>query len=269
LAEFNALRAPLSSADRAKLDAHASLLQALETQLGLGSNGVTCSAPDQTTATAAYKAACPSGAGNSCAASATDAFIDLAVAALACDVTRVVTLDVDQLPSGDFGVDDIHAFLHGMDDAYWYANDRWGSKLAVQTTATDAGNIKTAVGFFQRYATMFAKLIAGLAAVPEADGSTLLDHTIVVWCGEIGSTGHINQMMNYVIAGSGGGQLKTGRYLSMPRTPTTSTSSGAYPTVGLPHNNLFVSLANLMGLSDVTTFGDPKVCTGALSQLEG
>jgi hypothetical protein len=116
---------------------------------------------------------------------------------------------------------------------------------------------------------MFGKLIAGLAAVPEPDGSTLLDHTILVWCGEIGSTGHINRMMNYVIAGSGGGQLTTGRYLSMPRTPTTSTSSGSYPTVGLPHNNLFVTLANLMGLSDVTTFGDPKVCTGALSQLTG
>lgn len=80
---------------------------------------------------------------------------------------------------------------------------------------------------------------------------------------------HMNRMMNYVIAGSGGGNIATGRYLSMPRTTAPAASAASYPTVGIPHNNLFVSLANLMGLSDVTTFGDPRVCTGPLSQLSG
>jgi hypothetical protein len=74
--------------------------------------------------------------------------------------------------------------------------------------------------------------------------------------------------MNYVLAGSAGGFLKTGRYLNLPRTPNPPHGDG-YLNVGLPHNNLFVSLANAVGLTSVTTFGDSSVCTGALPQLRG
>ena len=112
-----------------------------------------------------------------------------------------------------------------------------------------------------------AKLLGALDAVSEPDGSTLLDHTIVVMCGEIGSTNHTNFMVNNVLAG-GGSVLKTGRYLSLPRTtPTTRLPGDFYPNAGLPHNNLFVSLANVMGMSSVTTFGNPQACTGAMPML--
>ena len=56
------------------------------------------------------------------------------------------------------------------------------------------------------------------------------------------------------------GTVKTGRYVMLPRK-----TSKTYPvnSDGIPHNNLFVSLANLMGLP-TTTFGNPSVCTGPL-----
>jgi hypothetical protein len=268
LAEFSSVTQPLSSADQTKLQSHASLIRSLELQLQLAGNAVSCSAPNKTTIASAYTADCPYGAGDNCVQDSVNAFIPLAVAALACDVTRVVTLDVDQLPSAPFGVSDIHIFLHGMDDTAWYANEQWGTNLSVQATAQVPGNITTALNFYTSYTKMFATLLQQLAAVPESDGTTLLDHTIVVWCSEIGSPGHINSMMNYVIAGGSAVPFTTNRYLSMPRTMMPPKSDG-YPTIGIPHNNLFVSLANFMGLSGVTTFGDPKVCTGALTQLQG
>jgi hypothetical protein len=56
--------------------------------------------------------------------------------------------------------------------------------------------------------------------------------------------------MLFMLAGGAGGALETGRYLERPDKP---------------HNDLLVTCCNLMGLADVQTFGDPEICTGALS----
>ncbi|HEY2902144.1 MAG TPA: DUF1552 domain-containing protein [Polyangia bacterium] len=268
LAEFSAVSVPLAANDRAKLDSHAALIRDLEVRVQLMGNTTNCSAPDQATVTGPYAKDCPKAIGAPCLTDSMDAFIQLSVAALACDLTRVITLDMEQFPSALFGVDDIHAFLHSMDDVFWYANDRWGTKTVIPATTMDPKNIQIAVSFYAMYATRLATLLGTLDAVKETDGSTLLDHTLVVWCGEIGSTNHTNFMINYLIAG-GGAVLKTGRYLSLPRTSPTKVPGDYYPNAGLPHNNLFVSLANAMGLSGVTTFGNPAVCTGPLANLTG
>jgi hypothetical protein len=60
----------------------------------------------------------------------------------------------------------------------------------------------------------------------------------------------------WLIAGQGGGDISTGRYLQVPRTPKARG-----------HNDLFVALANIMG-SSITTFGTPSVCQGALPGLK-
>ena len=54
-----------------------------------------------------------------------------------------------------------------------------------------------------------------------------------------------------VLAG-GGGYFKTGRYLQYTNQP---------------HNNLLVSVCHAMGMTDVTTFGIPELCTGPLTGL--
>jgi hypothetical protein len=89
----------------------------------------------------------------------------------------------------------------------------------------------------------------------------LLDHAAVVWCGDIAGGDHSLDHVPYVIGGGLGGSLRSGRYVRMPRR----ANNKKWPCYsdGLPHNNLFVSLANAMGL-DLTTFGNPKVCSGPL-----
>jgi hypothetical protein len=272
LGEFNAVKAPLSSADQAKLDSQASLIRNLEVQVGLSSS-VTCAPPSEASVATASAADCKKG-GSACLQDNIAAFTSLAVAALACDVTRVINWDVDTMPDALFSSNPnvasaggIHPFLHGMDDVYWYANDRFGAKLSVSAYTKDPTNIQTATSFYAMYAQILANLIQQLAAVPEADGSTLLDHTIVVWCSEFGTPNHVFNVVDYVLAGGGAAGLTPGRYLSLPRSPLVK--GDYYLNTGLPHSNLFVSLANLMGLSSVTSFGNPKTCTGPLTQLAG
>ena len=104
------------------------------------------------------------------------------------------------------------------------------------------------------YAQQFAGLLSRLAAVPDANNTTLLDNTLVLWCNELakGNT-HSRQDAPYVLGGRAGGALRTGRFLS-------------YEGQGLSHNNLLVSLLNAMDLPD-QTFGKPEWCTGPLTGL--
>ena len=63
-----------------------------------------------------------------------------------------------------------------------------------------------------------------------------------------------------------GGAVKTGRYVRYPR----AKDMNLWPTysTGPAHNDLFVSLANLMGVQ-TSTFGNPAVCKGPLAGLTG
>jgi hypothetical protein len=58
--------------------------------------------------------------------------------------------------------------------------------------------------------------------------------------------------MPFVLAGRAGGKLQTGRFLKF--------------SAKVPHNNLLVSILNLMGVP-ATTFGNPTNCTGPLTGL--
>jgi len=86
----------------------------------------------------------------------------------------------------------------------------------------------------------------------EADGQSLLDHSVVLWCNELGKgNSHTKRDIPYVLAGGAGGALPTGRYLRYGEAP---------------HGNLFVSILNAVGVPD-TSFGDPDFCTGPLPGL--
>jgi hypothetical protein len=97
-----------------------------------------------------------------------------------------------------------------------------------------------------------AALMTKMKAVPEGDG-TLLDHTLILWANEL-AIGNVHSRTDapYVLGGGAGGALRTGRFL---------TYAG-----DVPHNNLLVSLMNIMGLPD-QTFGKPDWCTGPLTGL--
>jgi hypothetical protein len=102
------------------------------------------------------------------------------------------------------------------------------------------------------HAQQVAYVLSKLDAVPEVGGGTMLDSTVLLWGNELGKgDNHTYKDIPWVVAG-GGGHFNTGRYLQYKDQS---------------HNNLLVSLCHAMGMSDVTTFGIPELCTGPLSGL--
>ena len=89
--------------------------------------------------------------------------------------------------------------------------------------------------------------------------SSVLDNTIVYWYGEFGHGGHPQQgaSVPVVIAGGGGGRLKTGRYLRVRNVGgNIARPSG---NVVVPHNRLLTTFCNAMGSNDVTYYGDDQL----------
>ncbi len=220
-------QARLGAAQRARLDRHLTAVRAIETRLATAP-AATCD-----------PGAAPDGGGDLPAKSRHQ--IDVLVEALACNVTRVATLQLGNSGgaenfSGGLSWPSVglsysksqHVIAHDYNDGV--DPDATARREAIETV----------------YYDLFTYLLDRMDEVEEA-GGTLLDNSIVLYTKNIGHN-HSESPMFYMLAG-GGGSLRTGRYVSMP---------------GVPHNNLLVSLCQLMGLSDVHTFGDPDVCTGDL-----
>lgn len=228
--EYARIGGQLGSADKQRLDAHLTAVREIETRLttNLVENNAACSDPKVPSVAAQSNDAFPSVGGIQ---------MDLMAMALACDLTRVASLQwsrsVSQVRFTWLGIPDGHHDLSHRSD-----------------TDADAVNKLTLINTW--YAQQMAGLIARLKATPDAGGGTLFDNTLLLWCNELakGNT-HSRQDAPYVLAGTGGGPLVTGRFLS-------------YEGQGLNHNNLLVSILNAMGIPD-TTFGQASWCTGALS----
>ncbi len=254
LKDFSARSAGLSSAAKTKLDAHASAVRDFEQRLALsaGTGGSTvvpfCMDPG---------AASVAGAKNAYPGDSAlydkdfDAMSHLVQMAFACDLTRVVLLGVAEpfadlwgYTSGNWGTTDAHDLIH---------------KTSYGSAGTLKGNpdaMAAVTNLHQVECNQFKAMLDLLRQVPESDGSTMLDHTIVLWCSQIGEHGHDLDQLPWMLAGGSLAGFKPGRYLRYPRT------SGK----GAPHNNLFVSIAQAMGVQ-TSTFGNPAVCTGPLDGL--
>jgi hypothetical protein len=166
--------------------------------------------------------------------------IDVMVQALGCGMTDVATLQVSNSGASnitpiwpDEGID-INVDYHNI--AHDYNNSPGGS---ITTRRVEMETFMF---------SLFAYLLQKLEEVPEGTGGTMLDNSVVLWMKPIGRNHRTDELL-FMLAGSGGGQLDTGRFVSFPEQP---------------HNNLLVTLCNLMGLPD-TTFGDPDYCTGPLA----
>jgi hypothetical protein len=229
-AEYTRIGGQISSADKQRLDAHLTAIREIETRL--------------TTSLVENNAACADPAVPPVSAQSNDSFpavgaiqLDLLAMALACDLTRVASLQwsrsVSQVRFTWLGISDGHHDLSHRSDS-----------------DADAVNKLTQINTW--YAQQMAGLIARLKATPDAGGGTLFDNTLVLWCNELakGNT-HSRQDAPYVLAGTGGGLLVTGRYLN-------------YEGQGLAHNGLLLSLLNAMDIPD-TTFGQASWCTGPLA----
>jgi hypothetical protein len=100
------------------------------------------------------------------------------------------------------------------------------------------------------YVKQFALFLDKLRRVKDPDGKTLLDNSMIVYgSGNADGNRHTHHNLPLVLAGGGGGALKTGRYVKLGDKPLT---------------NLFLSLAHVLGVSNLDRFGDS---TGRLTDI--
>jgi hypothetical protein len=100
------------------------------------------------------------------------------------------------------------------------------------------------------YVQRFAAFLTRLRETPDADGNSLLHNSMIVYgSGNADGNRHSHDNLPILLAGGGGGSLTTGRYVNHRSTPMS---------------NLFLSMADRMGVSDLDRFGDS---TGALGNL--
>jgi hypothetical protein len=164
--------------------------------------------------------------------------MDLLVLALQCDLTRVATLQWSHSVGGT--------------RFSWLGLSRGHHDLSHDPDSNEESKeALTKINVW--YAEQLSYLLTKMKEVKEADGSTLLDNSLVFWCNELSrGNAHSHPDHPYVLAGKAGGAVRTGRFLS------------GYGRE--PHNNLLVSILNAFGVQ-TNTFGNPAYCTGPLARF--
>jgi hypothetical protein len=157
---------------------------------------------------------------------------DLMLLAFQTDSTRVATMimahDGDNRPHSDIGVAEGHHDLsHHLNDEEKIAKvariDRW-------------------------YVEQYAAFLTRLQNTPDVDGNSLLHNSMIVYgSGNADGNRHTHDNLPIILAGGGGGRLMPGRNVNYGSAPAA---------------NLFLSLADKMGVDDLPRFGDS---TGRLS----
>lgn len=219
------LRTRVGSAEYAKIDAHLEGLLALERRLSSPPlfASAACAPPAQPAET--------SGRGDF--QQQITEMTDILVQSLACDVTRVATL---QLSSGFSNI--THSWLGHTKGHHGFSHD--GADRQTELQAID-----------NWYSTQFLYLLQQLDAVDEGNGTTLLDNSLVVWGRELGTTAHNMNRVPLIVAGGASGALVTGRSLDFD---------------GEQHAKFLVSIGQLMGLG-ITSIGDLAPNSGPLVGL--
>jgi len=157
--------------------------------------------------------------------------IELVVAALAADFTRVATLQ--------------YTNSVGEPRMKWLGIDEGQHGLSHEPNSNaDAQEKLTKINTW--YAGEVAHLAQRLAATPEPGGDgSLLDHTTILWTNELGEgNSHSHDDIPWLLVGGGLG-FKTGRAVQFP---------------GVSHNRLLVTLARAMGHESLASFGNPDYC---------
>jgi hypothetical protein len=240
--EYTALLPRVGSDDRAKLDEHLSRVREIELSLQAVADQSTgaCTQPPEPAPLGDPDAGRTGDPGSNTQMNVGldmrmpelgQVMMDMLVMAIACDLTRVGTMQwVDSQAYNTF------PFLNLFDGHHAYQHDHGYQPDALTTIDT-------------WYMTQLAYLLQRLTDVKE-NGVSLLESTCILYTSEIQVPNtHEQWSMPFLLAG--GGAIRGGRYLDYG---------------GVSHNGLLVSLLNAFGLPD-QTFGNPDYCTGPLPGL--
>lgn len=181
----------------------------------------------------------------------------LTAAALHTDTTRVATFAIDTPPNyefgyspGEYGATDWHDLTHKVS----------GDNPELTDPAAVAVIDDLHVLAYQKVQYMLDQL----ASLQEVDGSSLLDHTLVVVHSHIGEGSHDVTRLPWMVIGDAHGALKTGQFIRFPiydnsgQLTQSDNGSRIYNASGRAHNDLFTTIAQAMGVQ-TTHFGQPGV----------
>ncbi|MBC8071012.1 MAG: DUF1552 domain-containing protein [Deltaproteobacteria bacterium] len=214
----------LSGDDRKKLEAHRELVRDLERRVtGLAS--ASCNSPTLEAAPRGYR-------------EDYTALVGLLASAMACDLVRVATVQLGDIPGELLGVS-------GVD-----VHDEHAHSVFTSASAQEVMSRWQAL-----HAAQFAELLAALDAVPEG-GGTMLDHTVCLWVSELADGSHGFEKWPVVIAGGSG--LRLGQYVHLPSdTPYAGVrwDFSKLPAMGMPHQRLLTTVGRSLGVVDA--HGDP------------
>ena len=159
---------------------------------------------------------------------------DLAAAAIICDATRVVNIDLYTDGGGDGNT------------FSWVGVNRDYHTVAHDGSAAFAEKRKIDAWIFSQV----ANLVGQLAAAPEGDGKSALDNSVILTANDMEEgASHSVEHIPFSLIGSCGGYLKTGQALHLN---------------GDPHNLLLATLCNAM---DVPTEKFGESYSGTLPQI--
>ncbi len=231
---FSTLRPRLDMPDRRVLDGHIATLHELE-ERAMSLGGRACVAPTV--------GEIGPGSWDDYAnmPAIMEAQLDILASAFSCDLTRVATV---QITEG--GSNARYRFLSGPDGR---PIEEWHHSLShEQPSNLDAMAKLTTIARWHN--AQLALLMDRLEAIPDVDGRTVLDNTVILCVNEL-SDGryHTHQNMPWMLAGGGG--LRTGRYLQVE---------------DVAHNDLLLACVHLMGV-EADYVGSPEYTTGPMSGL--
>jgi hypothetical protein len=244
--DFRQLRGKLPRADQQRLDRHAELVLELEGRVGIGPYCDKPGLPMIRDADVQRTAMFPTIGRTQ---------MDLLAIALSCDLVRVAGLQWSSAQSGTVFESFIPGNWSSLPETYHHGISHAAAASDEQNLTPvqrDAMGKLTSINTW--YADQLAYLATRLADLEELDGSSVLDHTAILWVTEVQEgPSHSFDDMPYVLVGDLGGRLAAGQHFDFQDRRT--------------HNDLFVTVGQALGLADFDTFGDPRYVTGPISAL--
>ena len=228
-ADIKALQGSLGAEAKARLSDHLdSIAQVEATLTGTGTSLSGCSAPTSPNLNGANPE------DQTSTQVVANAHANLIVAALACDVTRIVGMQWGISNGLYLEAPNVNNDEHSMVHSGTYGEP-------------------TVIAAEQYLSSWFVSLVQGLknTADPSAPGSSLLDNTLILWTRDIGDgPAHKQYAMPYVLAG-GGSYLKTSATGAFYAYGGNNDNN----VTGVPHQRLLLNLCDFMGVSNYSSFG--------------
>ncbi len=232
----------LSTDDRALLERHMAFLADIERELNTPISPA-CSLPDRppNLGTGYPWEDVPSIAEFQ---QAVQLLIDISVAAVRCDLTRIVTMNCNM------GLTDATGTLV---NSYHNSADVVGDWHQFAHQATDAPINRAHLVSLNKWVVtdVFGRFLQQLD-VEEADGATFLDNSLVLMGGEL-SMDHYVVSQPTLMAGGAGGAIQTGYYVDYSQMGNRYANAGVLPwgvlIPGIPYNRLYVTILQAMGLA--------------------